>query len=718
MARLTIAVHDPGRASLRKAARTAIVMPPLFALGLVVLDEQQMAMLSAFGAMAMLAFADFGGPPRRRAGAYVGLTVVGLPLIAVATLVGDSPWLAAIVMAAVAFAIAFVGVFGGYFAAGGVAAILAFVLSVAVPATVEEIPWRLAGWALAGVASTAAALVLWPRFERERLLRLASAASSRIAELLRSMAGGVGADPTAAREAVAALQAAYDSTPYRPAGPTRRDQAIVFLVAELRRSVEFAEEAGRTNPTDARDRELLAVSAETFDAVGATLASGSGTIHLEALERQRAVQLEAMTQEAARIVGGEEALSGLEEPFSTRIVSYIALSAAVNAQLVNGIEVETESLMVSPLAPSPGAGGTAHRLRRLMSTHLRGDSVWFQAALRTAVGLGIAVLIALLARLDHAFWVLLGTLSVLRSSAVTTWYTAWQALLGTIAGFGLSSAYLAAGGGGETALWVALPLCVFLAVYTPTAIHAAVGQAMFTLTVVVLFSLIQPDGWRTGLVRVEDILIGCGTATLVGLALWPRGAGGQLRASVAVVFETCSTYVVRAARLGLGRASEDETGAARDAAGDAGRRGHEALTTYLNERGPKRLPPQVYASLLTAGAQLRFVGDALLVRAQTLGALAPSQRPGEVAVDAAVGELGSEIVQVGRSLQGNGRASRAAVASPASRPEEITLDGFGSADALMATWTAEWIRHGHRILTEIEAPLAEARADSGRPWWR
>ena len=163
---------------------------------------------------------------------------------------------------------------------------------------------------------------------------------------------------------------------------------------------------------------------------------------------------------------------------------------------------------------------------------LRPDSVWFRNGVRAGVGLGLAVLIAALASLSHAFWVALAVLSVLKSNAVGTRHTAMQAFLGTIAGFILASAFTEVFGTSEAVLWIALPPSVFLAVYTPTAVRFVVGQAMFTILVVVLFNLIVPEGWRVAEARVEDIGIGAATALVVGVLLWPRGAGTALRSSL------------------------------------------------------------------------------------------------------------------------------------------------------------------------------------------
>src|SRR5262249_6717136 len=151
--------------------------------------------------------------------------------------------------------------------------------------------------------------------------------------------------------------------------------------------------------------------------------------------------------------------------------------------------------------------------------------------------------------------------------------------------------------------WAALPISVFLAAYTPTAVHFMIGQAMFTLLVVVLFNLIQPQGWRTGLVRVEDILVGAGTAVIAGTSFWPRGAPGALRASLASLLETGGAYFAVAVRRVLGRATEQEAAAASVEAVACGHRASDAFATFLAEPGPSRLPLATWSALLVAGNQ-------------------------------------------------------------------------------------------------------------------
>jgi Fusaric acid resistance protein-like len=109
-----------------------------------------------------------------------------------------------------------------------------------------------------------------------------------------------------------------------------------------------------------------------------------------------------------------------------------------------------------------------------------------------------------LADLQHAFWIVLGTMSVLRSNAFSTGSRIASALLGTLAGIILGGLVVALVGSHVGLLWAVLPVAVLLAAYAQ-AVSFAAGQAAFTIVVLVLFNLIEPVGWKVGLVRVEDV---------------------------------------------------------------------------------------------------------------------------------------------------------------------------------------------------------------------
>src|SRR5262249_56576416 len=79
-----------------------------------------------------------------------------------------------------------------------------------------------------------------------------------------------------------------------------------------------------------------------------------------------------------------------------------------------------------------GVPGTLSAARERITSYLEPHSVWLHNSLRGAAGLGLAVLAARLTGVQHSFWVVLGTLSVLRSNALNTGQDAVRAMLGTV----------------------------------------------------------------------------------------------------------------------------------------------------------------------------------------------------------------------------------------------------------------------------------------------
>jgi hypothetical protein len=225
------------------------------------------------------------------------------------------------------------------------------------------------------------------------------------------------------------------------------------------------------------------------------------------------------------------AVVGFATLFSGAINEYFA--AAGTAALLTFVLPLTIAAPMSAVparlegwALAAGAGIAAHMLlwpaRTRAVEHAQVKPV-FRDSVRAAVGLAVAVFIAQRMDLQHSFWVVLGTLSVLRSNALSTGWSILSALAGTAVGIVIGAALVIAIGTHHAVLWGVLPFAILLAAYAPRAISFAAGQAGFTVALFVLFNLIQPSGWRVGLVRLEDVAIGFGVSLGVGLLFWPRG---------------------------------------------------------------------------------------------------------------------------------------------------------------------------------------------------
>jgi hypothetical protein len=137
------------------------------------------------------------------------------------------------------------------------------------------------------------------------------------------------------------------------------------------------------------------------------------------------------------------------------------------------------------------------------------------------------------------------------------------------------------------------------------------------LTLLVLFNLLAPIGWRIGIVRVEDVAIGGGVSLAVGLLFWPRGAAAELGRSLSRAYTDSVRYLAAAVAYGVGRcdASGPGTEVPRDQAvqaAAAARRLDDTFRGYLAERGAKPVPLAEVASLVTGVAGVRLAADAVL----------------------------------------------------------------------------------------------------------
>jgi uncharacterized membrane protein YccC len=723
---------DPGLASLRRAARAALVIPPSFAFALLVVRDPQLTTFVAFGGFALLVLADFGGPRLPRAAAYAVTILAGAVLIVVGTLASGTVWLAALAMLVVGFCVQFAGVFGGYVAAAQPALLLSFVLAVSIPASPAAAGPRVGGWLAAGALSTLAALLLWPRFERQQLRERAAAACRALADLLREWRSddGLKRRRPAAEEAVQTVKQVYAATAKRPAGPTRRDRAFVELLADLRRMLEFVDRRpGAGSPCLEEGARLEAAIVETLDGSAAVLIGGDWP-HLAALEAARGAHRTALDRWARETIRAgrapEVVLDGLGADHELRVVSYLALAIGSNAIVATGGSLEPE---VRAPAGTPGQGPSraVRRTLQVVRAHLSPASSVLQHAVRTGVGLALAVLLARLLRLDHAFWVVLGTSSVLRTNALATGRTMLQAVAGTVVGFAVGAAFTAAAGTNLAMLWAALPVAIFLAAYAPGAIGFVVGQAAFTINVLILFNLITPVGWRLGLARIEDILVGAGVSVVVSLLLWPRGARRQLSRALAASYRATAVFVGSSVARVLEGGHEREAARARVLAVQAGGRAGEAFEQYLNERAAKPLDPETGAFLVASGSHAVLVGDSLNLIAD-MGYLAGGCRPGADALSERSRDTLAALGRLAERLDGHGAGDTGDGPPPAPDGKlrgaalaclrRLREDPEAGPAAIGVVAAGEWIERLGHLTADLRGPVAEAAGAASMPWWR
>ena len=328
--------------------------------------------------------------------------------------------------------------------------------------------------------------------------------------------------------------------------------------------------------------------------------------------------------------------------------------------------------------------------------------------------------------LDHAFWVVLGTLSVLRSNALGTGRTTVQALAGSVIGFAVGGVIAGVAGKDLAVMWVAMPIATFLASYAASAIGFVAGQAGFTVMVIVIFNLISPAGWQVGLVRIEDIAVGTGISVVVGVLLWPRGARRDLARATAGFYRAVRTYLGIAFGLLLGEDHSLDVGRARADAERARDRAAEAFDVFLNERGSKPLDPDAAARLVSAGSHGMLAADLLVVVATDLGYRASTCPEGAGAVEAQVRTLLAGFDDLGDRLTiTRSRGSRPPLPSEDSlrRAALDCLQRSGGDEettrgAMAVVIAGEWVQNLVRVEVDLQQPVDAAVAAARTHWWR
>jgi uncharacterized membrane protein YccC len=692
----------------------------LFAFTDKVIGNPQIATFAAFGSFATLVLASFAGNWRDKLLAHLALAITGSVLLTIATIVSSSTLIAAIVTVPVTFAVFFAGITGPNAASGVTGALLAYVLPAASVGTISMVPDRLIGWWLASVVGTAAVLLSSPRSGGNQLGSAASKLATTLADELDAVLRG---EPAADHLATAMaakrdLLARFTATPYRPTGLAAADQALANCVELLEWCTSLISDAVRErhdfSDASPADRDLVARSASVLRDTATLLAGGDARPDVDGLERSRAEVLAQIKQSSSQPGARTDFRQAAQISFHTNAVAVSVLGVAYETMVATGL-ADPEWLEARRARWYTGGTAAARTVQRVSSVataahaHANVRSVWFVNSIRGAVALAVAVAVADLTTVQHGFWVVLGTLSVLRTNASATGATALRALAGTAVGFVLGGALVVAIGGDETALWIVFPFAVLVAAYSPGTAPFAVGQAAFTVMIAVLFNLIVPVGWKVGVVRIEDVALGCAVSVVIGTLFWPRGVASVVGDDLADAFRTGASYLTQAVQWAVGaRAAEPDTA---DDAGTAGLRLDEALRGFLTEQGTKHIAKQDL---------WRLVGGSLRLR---LTAHAVSEMPGDATgLDAArrvlerrTATLASWYDELAEQV---GRPDHRPVAEL--EPPSLAAAGKvdGSTGSYYGVWLCEHLDHLAEHLEDLVHPAAEVAEIRTRPWWR
>ncbi|HUO38830.1 MAG TPA: FUSC family protein, partial [Mycobacterium sp.] len=543
------------------------------------------------GAFWLLVVTEFPGNRQQRAVAYLGLAVNGFVLISLGTLVAPIAWLAVALMLGLGVAVTFAGLLSATMSAGQRATLLFYVWPVCTPA--GPIGERLLGWLIALVLCVPAALFLLPPRHYDELRRRAARVCGALADRIEG--NGSATDVT---DAMDALRANFMAASFRPVGLSAGSRALVRLVDFLELVAHLVDDhTGTTLGGVQRSAvDVLRCCARVLDASLVAQCPANRAVLDDALPRLRSLARAAYRDNVALMLGAPDDAAAVvigRRLLKCRVIAttvgltgrVVAAAAAADARPVwaraFGLRMPPTGF-ADRLSPETVAGTT------VLGAFLASRSVAAHNGLRMGVGLALAVAVTHLHLVDRGFWVVVGTLLVLSSSALATRTKVVQAVTGTTFGIIAGGVLVSAVGMTPAVQWLLVPITIFASTYLPRFVSFAVAQAVGTLNLLIILSLTIPTGWRIGLLRIEDIAVGAAVGMGVSLLLWPRGATAAVSALIDAARDVNVRYLQAAVlRVTRHRSDDDEANVAalsHDAVVGS-RRVDDAVRQYLSETG-------------------------------------------------------------------------------------------------------------------------------------
>ncbi|MFC5140730.1 FUSC family protein [Actinomycetospora rhizophila] len=529
--------RDPGLGACRRALRVAVVATVVFMVCRYGFGSPAAATYAVFGTIGFGVLSQVVGTPRERTRTLIGCLVAGTVLLTIGALLAGSTIMASVGMLVAGVSVAFIAVGGPRLAGVANGLQLVYILPSFPPFAPETLPARVLGFVFGVGLLLVADRVLWPPRPVQTYACRAASAARALAALLEAV-GARDTDAVPARRAAAAHAAGrlkLLATPWeiRPTGPGMEDRGLAHLGAALRgmqgRVDALLAPDARAIPVDAAP--VLATLGATMHRTADALLGRGGVPDVADLDAERLAYTERRLDSITHLADDEATVAHAR--------AAVAIGQALSAARV---AVQAAEIVVTPRGPrSPAAAelswwataSTPLLWWRRIHAHLSLRSVYLQNALRLGVGLALARLVAGGLDLSHGLWVLLATLTLMRTSVTSTRATLLPAIVGTALGAVVAAGLLAVAGP-QTIVYAALfPLLCVVAVAAGQLFGMIAGQAGFTVLVAVLFAQLSPAGPSLAGVRLLDVAVGAAVGIGVGAAVWPAGGHGEVRRDAA-----------------------------------------------------------------------------------------------------------------------------------------------------------------------------------------
>lgn len=520
------------------------------------------AFIGSFGVLMLLVTADYSGPRRERATSMLLTGAGGALTLALGAALGSYP--VALILAALVLgtAVTLLGAMRGFLSKATVPILLPFFLGGTSAEAWHELPQMELGWITGTLAATLAGITMWPYFPRAVLTEAIGATIKADADAVESFWRITEADPAEALARVEhkaqKVQDLYAGQLRRPGSVYRRERFLIRLVEEgrrLRLSLRMTFRRLPLTPSE-DDRSLIEVVASSLRHAATDLTEGTAeaeSFHdlVDARAHHRSATVARVRE---RIAAGDAAGSRevATSAFRPRVVTLLALSAVRDAAMLNGgKDIPHITFRGHRLPTVVQQAGPWARVR----TELSISAPWMRNALRLGMALAISLTIVRLTGVERGYWVVLGTLSVLRMDVSGTGKTAWDVIRGQLLGFALGYVLILVIGDRGWLPWVILPFVVGVQGWAAGNVRLMWQQAGFTVLLVTLASISAP---QPGIIvlRLEDVALGAAVAVVVSLLIFPRGLVPRVQSSLRAAMYASNAYVVASVRAVATRLTE------------------------------------------------------------------------------------------------------------------------------------------------------------------
>ncbi|MBD2210430.1 FUSC family protein [Nostoc linckia FACHB-104] len=560
---------QPGKPAITNGLRSLFILGVPIGVGIFTghAAESAIATIAAW----FVGMVNVDGVYRQKAIALIAATISVTLVFAIANLASSTLWLAIPITFLVIFIVGLAGVFGSVAASVSLITGIMFVVSLArfsAPGNLSTLLLHSLLCLAGGTWTTFLSLGLWV-VRPDRPATAAVAICYKSLSKFMEVAGETVVNPQDIEDWAKQFDQAQDNvtqdlTAARSTwasvwttqrGASQRGNQLLVLIEDANQiitsvvaQVELLAIASDSLLFSHLQREIAEVMTQlviAMEMLATAIAKGKNSVPLgdldrsvEALEHQWQILRNQVVNQNSNLPR-DEYLDLVNLRKITTSFSKFAEQMHTDAEIVTDLQQGKRRNPINQDIMLPKQPTTADMIETLRF-NLTFDSVMFRHALRLAVVVALAELIAALLQIPRGYWITLTALVALKPNFGGTTQTTIQRVISTIVGsiIGITLIVLIHN---QWAIAFSLLLLVFMAM-SVRSLSYTVFITLLTPAIILLLNMINADGWQVGLLRIVDSCIGGVLALIGSYLLFPSWERQQLPTQLAKTIRANLAY--------------------------------------------------------------------------------------------------------------------------------------------------------------------------------